>query len=242
MVRLTVEGELLRVAAFLPFPSLEDETVLSNLLIVTGDIMFFRACSFETGSLALATYVPLTALSSEQLELLIRTLACYVDIAPTVPGQIGALRDHMRHAREVTQQKAQEARLPFADLDTVQKMVQERGWHWELASNHVAAFGPSGTGNKGAKLTSLWKAEANQDGFKFSTDLGYLRVGGDPLDLYQRLLRLNGASGLGKLTLTAEARLQLAVELPLLDQAAFEVVIQVLATNAEPLRRELTQS
>ncbi len=242
MVRLAVEEALLRVTALLPFPSLDDEAVLSNLLQITGDVMFYKACSFETGGLALAAYVPLLNLSTEYLELLVRSLPRYVDMAPAVPGQMGILRDHMRNAREVNQEKARDANLPLPDLGSVRTLVEKRGWRWEQANDTVAAFGPPGAGKEDGKLPSPWRVEVHPEGFEFSTDLGYLRVRGEPIDLYQRLLRLNADLGLGKLTLTGEARLQLAVELPLLNQAAFEMATQALAANAEPLRRDLAQS
>jgi tetratricopeptide (TPR) repeat protein len=239
MIRLTVEDELLGIMASLPLPSLDDEAALSNLLQVTGDFMFYKVCSFETTSLALAAYVPLASLPAARLELLARSLSRYADISPSSLNQMESLHNHAHVAREVNQMNASALELPPQDWCAVQALVQDRGWRWEQVGDQADLFGPPGMSGEQAHS---WRVETDFDGVRLSADLGYLRAGGDQLDLLRRLLRLNGALGLGKLTLTADARLRLAVELPVVDRDAFETAIRVLEAESARLRRDLTQS
>lgn len=239
MVRLTAEEELLKLVAPLPLPSLDDEAVLSNLLQVTGDLGFYKVCSFETASLALAACVPLPGLPVNRLELLARALSRYADISPVSLSQIGALRDHVGRVREINQMDALRLNLPSQDLRPVQTFAKARGWRWGQAENGANLFGPPGTSGEQALP---WRVKADFDAISLEADLGYLRAGGNQLGLLQRLLRLNGVLGLGKLALSSEAHLQLAVNLPIVDQMTFDMAVQVLEANSERLRRDLTQS
>jgi outer membrane protein assembly factor BamD (BamD/ComL family) len=240
MVRLTVEDDLLALTAPLTTETGDEELALSNLLQVTGDLMGYKVISTETANLALAVRVPLAGLRPPRLECLARGLAHYADIQPSAVSRIEALRVHVNAARELNRITASSLGLATADWSSLHRVAQQRGWQLEIHGDEQAALtGPAGTTGKSPRP---WLVQGgSSDGLRLAADLGFLRSGRDRLDPLRRLLQLNAALGMGKLSLTEEARLRLAVELPDPDETSLNSAIAVLEAQSERLRYDVAQ-
>lgn len=240
MVRLAVEEDLLALTAPLMLEAADEELALSNLLQVTGDLMCCKVCTTEATRFGLAVRIPLRELRPARLEWLARGLARYADIGQSTMSQMSALRFHVRAVHQMNEITASSLGLSTVGWSGLQHLAQHRNWQMvERNADQAEITGPTGTTGKGARP---WVAQTSPDGLRLAADLGYLRSGRDRLDPLRRLLQLNGALGLGKLTLTEDARVWLAVELPDPDEASLEAALSFLEARSERLRSDLVQA